>query len=115
MSVFVLSSFPPPFSSLPSSFSLDLLCICPSMSAPLSKLNSPLSTLEKESLPLLSLLVRLKERGDRKENPDLNIVIAPPESLIVRVSFLLRTGNPAPKQLRSRCLAESEDDDAKES
>ena len=74
-------------------------------------MNSPLSTLEKESLPLLSLLVRLEERGDRKENPDLRIVMARLVSLAVLVSFLLRAGKTALKQLRNRCLVENDDDD----
>jgi hypothetical protein len=85
-----------------------------SISTRLPKLNSPLATLENESLPSLSFLVCPEEKGDRNENQErLNIrVIARLDSLSLPVvgALRFRSGKKVTKQLRNRRLSEDEDD-----
>jgi hypothetical protein len=107
----------PPFlqSQSFSGFSLDLLFVSPSISDRLSKLNSPLSTLENESLPSLSFFVWLEKKGDGKENRErLNMcVIIRPDTLalpVVGVLSRFRIGKKVTKKLRNRRLNDGDDE-----
>jgi hypothetical protein len=110
--------FSSPF--LPSSpsprFLLDLFGASPSTCARLSKLNSPLSILENDSLESLSVFVRFEEKRDRKESKERlsDSVIARLDSPAlppgVGVLSCLRSVKKVPKQLRNRCPNEPDED-----